>query len=105
MFNCGPDMKAEWKPKLWAYMRVVANRGPDQWIAWASERDTRTVEEGLDDHFEDAAGDVKDLSVSLSLSNAQLVSNTTDSPSSLLNNSSGGNALDTMRVVMRRLEP
>lgn len=80
----------------------MAKRDAYHWVALASERDTPIDEGDLDAHFGDEAGFVRETSVSLY---AQLVSSTTDYPSSLVNNHFGGNGFEAMGVVMRRFEP
>lgn len=41
-------MYAEWKAKLLAHLRAMANRNVDQWLAWAGEQDMPNVEDDVD---------------------------------------------------------
>lgn len=52
-------MHAQWKANLVAYMRAVANRNADQWIARATGGDIPIVEPDEDARFGEEAGAVK----------------------------------------------
>lgn len=91
LYKGNPTIYTDWKAKLLAYIRAVANRDADRWIAWASESETPIVENDLDPYFREETGAVKDCSVSLY---AQLVSNTTGYPFSLVDHCQRGDGLE-----------
>ena len=92
---------AEWKAKLLAYIRVSIPHAAD-WVLWASQEATNTIEEDVDRKIGESAQTLKDFAVKLY---SILMSCTEDDAFRICHSVKDGNGLEAMRLLMKRYEP
>jgi hypothetical protein len=92
---------AEWKAKLFAYLRVNY-RQADLWLKWAGEQTSTITEEDLDMNFPNDKDDMTKFAVNLY---SILMHCTEDGAFRICHSVKEGNGFEAMRLLMKRYEP